>query len=136
MCQQAEWKVPRGTDDRFMKDLGAQFQPVMAAVFVLRGKPTPRLGCGKSEALSMASASATGQDHVDARDEAVELTHVVGQELARRVDGHLAIVGDEGRRGLDVGLAFISGELQKARMLRRCCWATAPTSHNSTAESP
>ena len=65
-----EWKFPRGTDDRFMKDLGARFQPVMAAVFVLRGKATPRLGCGKSEALSMASASATRQGHVDARDEA------------------------------------------------------------------
>src|SRR5689334_8231658 len=30
-----------------------------------------------------------------------------------------------GVNSMYASMAFISGELQKARMLRRCCWATA-----------
>src|SRR5690348_14301211 len=44
------------------------------------------------------------QRSVDARDESVELLHVVLQELGGGLDRDLAIIGDEARRELDVRL--------------------------------
>jgi hypothetical protein len=67
-----------------------------------------------------------GKDGQDADDEVLELVHEVAQELLRRLILDLILVVDEARGELDVGLGRAHlWELQKHRMLRRFCCATA-----------
>ena len=56
----------------------------------------------------------------------MELRHVVLEELSCRLVVDLPVLADKTALELDVRLIeFICGELQNARMLRRCCWAIA-----------
>jgi hypothetical protein len=56
----------------------------------------------------------------------VELRPIVLEELPCRFVGDLPVLADEALLELDVRFdQFISGELQNARKLRRCCCATA-----------
>ena len=94
---------------------------VLAGSFKRIAKPAAKNPFGRSESLGVAR-----QHRINSRDEAVELRHVVLEELPYRFVVDLPILADEASSNwMYASIEFICGELQNARMLRRCCWAIA-----------
>ena len=84
-------------------------------------RPADPNSYGRSESLRVAR-----QHRINSRDEGMELRDVVLEELPYRFVADLPVLADEATLELDVrSIEFICGELQNARMLRRCCWAIA-----------
>jgi uncharacterized membrane protein YccC len=100
---------------------GAEWQARKSARSLRRRNPVPqsavlqafqagRMTCAEFHrglALGTCLSKVSGisrQGSVDPHDELMELRHVVRQELGRGIVGHVAVIGDQAGRELDVGL--------------------------------